>query len=90
MWYSVLIHYAGIQIKGASKQENGHSGPKSDRRKQEGENIRNEEDGFDVQRRTFRGMAYSYKILVGSPQGEGGEPQETPMLRFGNNTELDI
>jgi len=89
MSYWVFIHYAGTQIKDASKEENGHSGPKSDRRKQQDENIRNEQDELDVQRRTLRGMTYSYNILVGRSQGEG-EPQETPMLRYGNNIKLDI
>jgi len=35
-------------------------------------------------------MTYSYKILVGNPQGEGEEPQEIPMLRLGNNIKMDI
>lgn len=61
-----------------------------DRRKQQGENIRNEQDELDVQRRTLGGMTYSHKSLVGNPQGEGEEPQEIPMLRLGNNTKVDI
>jgi len=60
-----------------------------DRRKQQGENIRNEQDELDVQRRTLGGMTYSHKSLVGNPQGEG-EPQEIPTLRLGNNTKVDI
>jgi hypothetical protein len=42
VYYSVLFHYGGIQITGASEQENGRSGPKTERRKQQGEKIRNE------------------------------------------------
>jgi hypothetical protein len=33
-------------------------------------------------------MTYSYKILVGNPQGK--EPQEIPMPRLGNNIKMDI
>jgi hypothetical protein len=83
-----LIHHGGTQIKGASEQDNGHSGPKSDRREQQSENIRNAQDELAVQRRTLGGMTYSYKILDGNPQGE--QPKEIPMLRLGNNTKVDI
>jgi len=37
---------------------------------------------------TLEGMTYSYKILVGNPQEK--EPQAIPVLRLGNNTEVDI
>jgi hypothetical protein len=50
-----LIHDDGTQIKGAPEEENGHCGPKRERRKQQGENIRNEYDELDVQRRMLGG-----------------------------------
>jgi len=38
----VLIHHGGTHIRGASEKENGYSGPKPERREQQGENIRRE------------------------------------------------